>query len=82
LESRIEDWDGNDEGIQGSIEAVLALQTYLETQNQPEQKAPDYSLLDNSALIPDSRPIELEQDVKIQTFEALKAQLGKVIDPK
>jgi len=38
--------------------------------------------LDNSALIPDSRPIELEQDIKIQTFEALKAQLGKVIDPK
>ncbi len=83
LVSRIENWHGDDEKIQGSIEAV----DYLESQLMPQPLATDPSsdeapTLDSSTLIPDAQPIELEQEVKQATFEALKAQLGKSLNTK
>jgi hypothetical protein len=82
LEERIENWQGDDDGIQGSIEAVDVLHAHIESIQQP--KADDASSemppLDASALIPDKQPIELTEDIKLQTFAALKAQLDKRLE--
>lgn len=73
LEKRIESWDGDEDGIQGSIEALDYLTAQLHASQEPTSH--DVSL-DNSNLIPDSAPVELERDVKEKTFAELKAQLG------
>lgn len=79
LEERIESWQGDDDGIQGSIEAVDVLHSHLESIQQPETDTASSELppLDASALIPDKQPIGLAEDIKLQTFAALKAQLDK-----
>lgn len=79
LEERIESWQGDDEGIQGSIEAVDVLLTHIESIQQPkaDEALSEMPPLDASALIPDKQPIELAEDIKLQTFAALKAQLDK-----
>jgi hypothetical protein len=80
LEKRIDEWDGDEDEIQGSIEAVLLLQQQFEpvvTAASPETNTAN---LDTAALIPESTPIELSADVKMAAFEALKKQLGNVID--
>lgn len=78
LESRIENWEGETDSIQGSIEAVDYLQGHLHTLTTPETA--ELANLDTSNLIPDANPIELEKSVKDETFAALKAQLGKSLD--
>ncbi|EAR10935.1 hypothetical protein [Reinekea blandensis] len=73
LEKRIEAWDGDEESIQGSIEALDYLSAFLVKEETPSvSQVP----LDTSNLIPDSAPVELEQEVKEKTFAELKAQLG------
>lgn len=73
LEKRVENWDGDEEGIQGSIEALDFLTALLVSERRPESSE---VALDSSNLIPDSRPVELQKDVKEKTFSELKAQLG------
>ncbi|MEJ2041705.1 MAG: hypothetical protein P8X89_00340 [Reinekea sp.] len=75
LEERIEKWNGDEEAIQGSIDAAVLLQSYVQAQ-QVSVIPPSKSELDIDVLIPDSQPIELEASVKKATFEALKTQLG------
>ena len=79
LESRVDSWEGDDDGIQGSIEAIDVLHTHLESLQQPKQSenAPVASPLDASALIPETQPVQLSEDIKLETFAALKAQLDK-----
>jgi len=79
LEARIEEWSGDDDKIQGSIEAALILQTYLDTGADASPPSQAEANLDNSQLIPHAEPIELEESIKQQTFAALKAQLGKTL---
>ena len=80
LEQRIENWDGDEDTIQGSIDAALTLQAFLDRDGQPappSEPATSAKGLDTDALIPDQQPIALEESVKHETFAALKAQLGK-----
>ena len=83
LEQRIEAWEGEDDAIQGSIEAAVYLQSVLD---QSEKAVNDAALpelpsdLNSSSLIPEAKPIELEEDVKQATFAALKNQLGKAFN--
>ncbi|MBU2865070.1 hypothetical protein KO489_14520 [Reinekea forsetii] len=79
LESRIDNWQGDDEGIQGSIEAVDALSAHLQAKHQSTPEASNANF-DASALIPDNQPVELAEDIKLETFAALKAQLDKRSD--
>ena len=77
LEDRIENWNGDEEAIQGSIDAAVLLQTYVQSNVMTigfTQQIPD---LDTESLIPDSQPVEMEESIKRETFAALKAQLGK-----
>lgn len=73
LEKRIDEWEGDDEGIQGSIEAADYLSGLL--QETKEATSAEVSL-DTGALIPDQEPVSLSEEVKQQTFDALKSQLG------
>ena len=80
LETRIEQQGEDDPAMAGSVDALLLLQAYLAQSPSPEQEADtasgsDLPGLDNSALIPDADPVELEAEVKRRAFEALKAQL-------
>ena len=78
LEARIEQQGEDDPAVAGSIDALLLLQAYLAQGEQPEQATStgaEAPCLDNSVLIPDADPIELEAEVKRRAFEALKAQL-------
>lgn len=80
LENRIEQQGEDDPAMAGSVDALLLLQEYLARAASPAQEADsspgsDAPGLDNSALIPDADPIELEAEVKRRAFEALKAQL-------
>jgi hypothetical protein len=87
LENRIENWTGDSLDIQGSIDAVVYLQSELEVNPNQETESISVDLsalstdvkinLDASNLIPDLTPIELEADVKQAAFLALKAQLEK-----
>lgn len=86
LETRIDSWEGDEDSIQGSIDAVDYLHGQLEpSQNEAQQSPIDTSplstevgsSLDSSSLIPDAQPVELAQDVKRAAFDALKAQLSK-----
>lgn len=85
LEARIESWDGDEEQIQGSIDAALFLQSQIEstpsTETPLDAEATHETQVsfDSSSLIPNHDPIELEDAIKKQTFEALKAQLGKTL---
>jgi len=81
LEARIEAWQGDDEEIQGSIDAALVLQTHLDSLSTSTEEVANtpVSNLDTSNLIPDVAPIQLEQTVKDQTFASLKSQLGITI---
>jgi len=80
LEARIEEWSGSEDKIQGSIEAALILQSYIDTgaDSSPAASQAEPNL-DSSQLIPHAEPIELEEAIKQQTFAALKAQLGKTL---
>ena len=81
LEARIESWQGDDDKIQGSIDAVVYLHSHLESLDVPDVSAQaNEAKLDTSELIPEAKPIELEHQVKQATFEALKAQLGKSLN--
>lgn len=77
LEARIETWQGEDDSIQGSIEAAVVLQSHLDQLEKPSAQTEIEAVLDKSPLIPEQTPIELEEAVKLQTFAALKAQLDK-----
>ncbi len=79
LEDRIENWEGEVEGIQGSIDAACLLQAYLDASSAKTETPPTAisASLDTEALIPDHQPVELEENIKQETFAALKAQLGK-----
>ncbi|WP_100256006.1 hypothetical protein [Reinekea forsetii] len=79
LEARIEEWSGAEDKIQGSIEAALILQTYIDAGADASLPSQGTANLDNSMLIPHGEPIELENSIKQQTFAALKAQLGKTL---
>lgn len=79
LEARIEAWEGDEDQIQGSIDAALILETALEEKPQPDMES-THLTIDTTALIPDSEPVELEKAIKDKTFAALKAQLGKTLD--
>ncbi len=81
LEARIEGWKGDEETIQGSIAAAIYLQSYLEENDIASQPSsdPETTVSDPTNLIPDSQPIEIEREVKLATFEALKKQLGKIL---
>lgn len=76
LETRIEEYDGDEINIQGSIEAATFLQAHLDNLNTTSAESSSIDL-DPSPLIPDVEPIELEKSIKEETFAALKAQLGK-----
>lgn len=72
LEERIQQHQGDEAAIQGSVDALVLLQDYLE---QPAPTAPEPAAnLDTSGLIPEGEPVRLEDDVKRRTFEALKNQ--------
>jgi hypothetical protein len=92
LENRIDKWTGDEIDIQGSIDAVIFLQSQLKNtkdQTSETEPSPNESLdlsalntdttvnLDASNLIPEMTPVELEADVKQAAFLALKAQLEK-----
>jgi hypothetical protein len=80
LETRIQEWSGADDTIQGSIEAALILQSYIDRGAEgPLAASQAEANLDSSQLIPHADPIELEESIKQQTFAALKAQLGKTL---
>lgn len=74
LEQRIEQHQGDEESIQGSVDALVLLQDYLEQLEAPQAAPAPEATLDSSNLIPDSQPVQLEEDVKRKTFEALKNQ--------
>lgn len=76
LEARIETWQGDEEAIQGSIDAAVLLQSHLD-QAAISSNVENDPVLDKTPLIPEQAPIELENEVKQQTFAALKAQLDK-----
>lgn len=77
LEERIHQWTGDDETIQGSIDALDVLQNHLVLVETARQAEPNPTVnLDTSNLIPLSDPIELDPDLKRKKFEALKRQLS------
>lgn len=77
LERRIENWQGEPEQIQGSIEAADFLQNHLSNLTQPvDSDSSQLYSLDSSPLIPEGSPAKLNQDVKTQTFNTLKKQFG------
>lgn len=75
LEQRIARHDGEEADIQGSVDALILLQDHLEQSAAPppESEAPAFDL-DTSGLIPDAAPVELEESVKREAFEALKSK--------
>jgi hypothetical protein len=76
LEQRISQHQGEEASIQGSVDALLLLQDYVESEQAPAEPASSGSdsYLDNGRLIPDADPVQLEDDVKRRAFEALKDQ--------
>ena len=74
LEQRIEKWTGDDEEIQGSIEAADVLQSHLEQLSAPIESNAD-AKLDTTALIPDAAPVDLDPTTKRQLFNDLKNKL-------
>jgi hypothetical protein len=56
------------------------LNAHLLTKNQPIASESINATLDSGALIPDTQPVELAEDIKLETFAALKAQLDKRSD--
>ncbi len=75
LALRIESWQGDDETIQGSIEAADVIQTYIDNLSVPSG---DMDIkLDNSSLIPEGTPAAIDEASKLEKFAALKAKLGK-----
>lgn len=76
LEQRIEQHGDDEDAVAGSLEALTVLQEHLASLEVPaESSETPAANLDNSALIPESEPVELEADVKRRTFEALKQRL-------
>lgn len=76
LEQRISQHQGDEESIQGSVDALLLLQDHIESEKAPADQpsaTPD-AQLDNGRLIPEADPVQLEDDVKRRAFEALKDQ--------
>ncbi|WP_028672585.1 hypothetical protein [Saccharospirillum impatiens] len=76
LEQRISQHQGEEEAIQGSVEALILLQDHIESEKAPADQPPAASdvQLDNGQLIPEADPVRLEDDVKRRAFEALKNQ--------
>ena len=75
LEQRIEQWSSDPNEIQGSIDAAVLLQAHLDTAKTNSTEVVEINL-DSSQLIPDKDPIQLSDDLKLETFAALKKQLG------
>lgn len=73
LEQRIEQYQEDDPALAGSVDALVLLQDHLEQLDAPaaDSSAPPANL-DSSSLIPDADPVQLEEDVKRRTFDALK----------
>ncbi|TCS37146.1 hypothetical protein [Reinekea marinisedimentorum] len=78
LTSRIENWTGDEEQIQGSIDAADVLQSYLDAKASPElpDEAAVNAQLDTSELIPEGKPVELSPEEKLVKFNALKQKLA------
>ncbi len=75
LELRISRHEGEEDEIQGSINALILLQDYLERLEAPPQEEETAPIeLDTSALIPEANPVEMEDSVKREAFEALKSR--------
>lgn len=74
LEQRIEQHQGDEADIQGSVDALILLRDHLERLAEPPPEPTSEVTLDTSNLIPDSEPVQLDDDVKRQTFEALKSR--------
>jgi hypothetical protein len=84
LTSRIESWTGDEDQIQGSIDAADVLQSYLDSKissAQPNAAAVNLQL-DTSKLIPEGEPVELSQEEKQAKFDALKQQLNNPLNSK
>lgn len=75
LEQRIARHEGDEADIQGSVDALILLQDHLEQDTAPatDSETPASSL-DTSGLIPEADPVELEDAVKREAFEALKSR--------
>ncbi|GGX45269.1 hypothetical protein [Saccharospirillum salsuginis] len=75
LEHRIAQHEGEEADIQGSVDALILLQDHLEQRDAPppQSETPNANL-DTSGLIPEADPIELEDSVKREAFEALKSK--------
>jgi len=80
LEQRISEHPGDEDAIQGSVEALILLQDHLEAEKIPAipESAPADVQLDSSRLIPEADPVRLEEDVKRRAFEALKDQFKDI----
>lgn len=76
LEQRISEHQGDEESIQGSVDALLLLQDHIESEKAPADQPSTASdaQLDSGRLIPEADPVQLEDDVKRRAFEALKDQ--------
>jgi hypothetical protein len=80
LEQRISEHQGDEEAIQGSVEALILLQDHVESEKAPAEPVSTQAdaRLDSSQLIPEADPIQLEEDVKRRAFEALKNQFKDI----
>lgn len=76
LEQRISQHQGDEDSIQGSVDALILLQDHIESEKAPADQTPSPTdaQLDNGRLIPEADPVQLEDDVKRRAFEALKDQ--------
>lgn len=73
LEKRIEQFSEEDPALAGSVDALVLLQDHLQQldSQSTDSNAPPVNL-DSSDLIPNADPIQLAEDVKRRTFDALK----------
>jgi len=75
LQHRIDQHEGEEADIQGSVDALILLEDHLEQLDAPpaQSETPNANL-DTSGLIPEADPVELEESVKREAFEMLKSK--------
>lgn len=77
LVARIESWTGEDDQIQGSIEAADILQDHLDNLSTPVSL--DSSMaFDSGSLIPEGQAVVIDENEKRSRFEALKSRLNSI----
>ena len=73
LETRIQQWQGEDDAIQGSIDAALVLESALDIAQSHVIEAPAF---DASGLIPEAAPTQISSSEKSRLFNELKSSIG------